>query len=292
MKINFQTPTLNNKYKIIYNENREHHISNPHWHNEIEIYCSVEGNYTYNVQNTEYILQSGDLLVVNASDIHSSCNRDLGNKDLIIQISSDFPTHFGLPARLPEAHIPYKKLCEHKVEAQVKNIIDNLTHAEGYIKHDEITNLLFQNNADLYTDYLVQFEIAKLWVLLAKVLNSGFPTEENDSKISAALKYIEQHYSEDISLDDISAIMGYSAEHTSRIFKSTLGITYKKYLTTLRIKKACILLVETNKKINDIYHECGFISQNTFNESFRKQMKCSPEEYRRKTHVILPEDTL
>jgi len=92
------------------------------------------------------------------------------------------------------------------------------------------------------------------------------------------------------SRDDISAIMGYSAEHTSRIFKSTLGITYKKYLTTLRIKKACILLVETNKKINDIYHECGFISQNTFNESFRKQMKCSPEEYRRKTYVIIPED--
>lgn len=292
MSIIFENTTQNNEYKIIYNENGGDYAYPPHWHDEIEIYCSIEGTYTYNLQNTEYTLQSGDLIIVNSSDIHSTCNKDTGNKDLIIQISSDFPTHFGLPTRLPEAHIPYRKLREHGIEEQVKSIIDTLTNVEGYIKHDEITKLIFQYNTDPYTDYLIQLEIAKLWVLLIKAANSKIPDEGSASKISAVLKYIEQHYAEDISLDNISDIMGYSPEHTSKLFKSTLGITYKKYLTTLRIKKACIMLVETNKKINDIYHECGFISQRTFNESFRKQMKCSPEEYRRETHVIVPEDTL
>lgn len=114
--------------------------------------------------------------------------------------------------------------------------------------------------------------------------NASFLVSDDDNAasyiaIQKAIAYMETHYNEDLSRDDIAAKVYMSGAHFSRCFKIVTQTTYKDYITKIRMQKALELL-ETNAKISDIAKQVGYSNPNRFNVNFRQYTSYTPSEYR------------
>ena len=106
--------------------------------------------------------------------------------------------------------------------------------------------------------------------------------DDNDASYKAiqkAIAYMETHYNEDLSRDDMAAKVYMSGAHFSRCFKIVTQTTYKDYITKIRMQKALELL-KTNAKISDIAKQVGYSNSNRFNVNFRQYTSYTPSEYR------------
>ena len=104
-----------------------------------------------------------------------------------------------------------------------------------------------------------------------------------NQRIENAIAYIHQHYGKDLTRDTVAAAVYMSGAHFSRCFKTITGVSYKDYLTEVRMQKAMELL-KTNMKISDISSRVGYPNPNRFNINFRHYTSYTPSEYR--IHVL------
>lgn len=113
-------------------------------------------------------------------------------------------------------------------------------------------------------------------------LNTPKAAEEPNTHfaIKLALKYIEEHLYENISLDMLARHIHLSPYHTSRLFKQSTGDSFVNYINQYRINKSKELLVGTNKTVSEICTETGFLSKNYFTKLFRRYTGQTPSEYR------------
>lgn len=102
-------------------------------------------------------------------------------------------------------------------------------------------------------------------------------------RIYTAVEYMKQHFEEDLSRDELAQTVFISPAHFSRCFKEIMGVSYKDYLTEIRMQQAIILL-GTPMKISEIANRCGYQNNNRFNINFRQYTGYTPTEYR--TNVL------
>ncbi len=95
-----------------------------------------------------------------------------------------------------------------------------------------------------------------------------------------ALRYIEGHYRENISLGQVAKYVGLNPTYFSTLFKQEMGINFSQYLTKKRIDEACRLLLETNMSLVAVAAELGFDNQSYFSRIFKQQLGVSPKLYR------------
>ena len=95
------------------------------------------------------------------------------------------------------------------------------------------------------------------------------------------LELMRTRLSEDISLDDLAAEAQLSPFHFARMFKRSLGVPPRVYLTRLRLEKACELLEQTDRPITEIALDVGYSSNQVLARVFLKHMRLSPSDYRR-----------
>ena len=101
------------------------------------------------------------------------------------------------------------------------------------------------------------------------------------SMVSAAIVYIDQHYAEAISLEDICRISMVSKTYFCYLFKMLTHKTFIEYLTDLRLERAMELLRQTNQSIIDISQAVGFRDSAHFSRTFKQARGVSPRDYRR-----------
>ena len=115
------------------------------------------------------------------------------------------------------------------------------------------------------------------------LINSELESEDElELAMNNAKSYIEKYYMEDISLDKISLVAGYSKSHFSRSFKQYLGINFSKYLIKIRIYNAEKLITNSDKTIQDISLDVGFNDYSYFSKAFKDIYGISPKDYRDK----------
>ncbi|SHM53197.1 Helix-turn-helix domain-containing protein [Anaerosporobacter mobilis DSM 15930] len=95
-------------------------------------------------------------------------------------------------------------------------------------------------------------------------------------------QYINGHYREDISLNQLADLVYLSPKYLSSIFSQTTGISINKYIKNIRMEKARELLVNTNMKIRDIGTTVGYPNISYFCKLFQEEFRISPEKYRNK----------
>lgn len=93
-------------------------------------------------------------------------------------------------------------------------------------------------------------------------------------------QYIQEHYAEDLGLEQIAERMGVSVKYVSRVFKRKFGVNLGDYLTRLRIDKAKELLELSDLRMNEVAERVGIFSRSTFQRVFKKLEGISPNEYR------------
>ena len=100
-------------------------------------------------------------------------------------------------------------------------------------------------------------------------------------RISKSLEFIEKNYTEDIHLKDISHAAGFSEYYFSRLFKEITEKNFHQYLNEFRIKKAEVLLTDSNYTVSEAAYAVGFSSIATFERLFHQIKGCSPQEFRK-----------
>lgn len=94
-----------------------------------------------------------------------------------------------------------------------------------------------------------------------------------------AEEYIQQHYSEDISLESCATYVGISYTHLSRTFKKEFGVNFVEYLNQIRIQKAQSLLVSPNNSIKECAKMVGFHNYSYFFKVFKQNVGMTPNEF-------------
>jgi two-component system response regulator YesN len=98
--------------------------------------------------------------------------------------------------------------------------------------------------------------------------------------INRALHYIDQHYDEKISLEDVAQKLHLSKNYLCNAFKKATGENMSLYINKLRIEKAKRLLVESDGRIKEIFEEAGYSNQQYFSKVFKKITGMTVMEYK------------
>ncbi|UHA75949.1 helix-turn-helix domain-containing protein [Paenibacillus sp. 481] len=98
-------------------------------------------------------------------------------------------------------------------------------------------------------------------------------------------KYVEQHYHEDLSLQDMAQRFFVSREYISRKFKQQFNINLSDYMANIRIEKAKMLLFNPHLRISQVANMVGYHDEKYFSKVFKKQTGVSPNEFRKQQKV-------
>lgn len=103
-----------------------------------------------------------------------------------------------------------------------------------------------------------------------------------DGSIPDSIKYINEHFTEDIDLKKLADIEHYNISYYSEWFKNKINVSPLEYIQNLRVKKAKELLLNTNLTILQISQIVGYEHNSSFTRVFKYLEKISPTEFRRK----------
>ncbi|MDD2356200.1 MAG: AraC family transcriptional regulator [Lachnospiraceae bacterium] len=243
-----------------------------HWHREIELIYVRSGTAEIHVTDRSFSAGSGDLILCDSGDIHY-CDRHSSDSclDFVLFDTSFISTHYKYSYLA--SHIFSKAgLASRGLDTQLEYLLAVLDDELG-------------NRQSFYQE-IVTSAIRGFWYhLLREFPERTDKTAMQDRRTSMitdfqnVLTFLEEHYGENISLDDAAEMMSFSSSHFSRLFKQMTGTGFVRYLSIIRISQAADLLTTTDLKITDIAYQCGFSSIRTFNRVFLEVTGYTPTEY-------------
>ena len=173
---------------------------------------------------------------------------------------------------------------------RLKNSLLTKDFGDTYKKMQKLILGLFSEYEDKKLGYKISIMKDSLQILLSILRNLEYETisPERNHKIykkmsfmKAVNKYIENNFTNKITLSDISEHCGYSLYYFAHFFKETTNRSFFDYLSDFRAEKARQLILISDKKLIDIAFLCGFNNLTSFNRVFKKKFNISPSEYRK-----------
>lgn len=146
----------------------------------------------------------------------------------------------------------------------------------------ELTNFYLAEIPKVYSVNRLSFLIINV---LDQFTDSVFPVEspENAMVIKSAIVYINEHFSENITLGSVANSVFLSHAYFSRLFKSETGMTFSEYLNYVRVEESKKYLFDLEYNISEIATMVGFSDQSYYTKVFKKREGISPGQYRRNT---------
>lgn len=267
----FETVDYAQNRSILLYDNIEDEEYPIHWHNAIEIIMPLTNGFEAICSGKEYKLNERDILIIPGGTMHNL--KAQSGRRLIFQCDNN--SLIGNPA-LSELYSVLSEpiLINSDYDKEFLRSMNNILE-EIYV--------LYSNFSDVTEVYIY----IKLVTLLARVKEYQLSEIKYDDggkyadKFRLILKYIEQNYANDITLEELAGIAGYSTYHFSRIFKKYSNTTFINFLNRRRIKAAEVLLLESGSSITDVAMQVGFASLTTFNRVFKSINGCTPSEYKK-----------
>ena len=241
-----------------------------HWHVDIEMIYVCEGSLRVGINNESRILTKGELAICSSGDIHYYDSKGMESSSIILIFNPELIGHNG---GWPEEN---KFICPF-INSELNIESGKLSEVSNKIL--EIFNYIYEemNNGNDYYNFFVRSKIFELCGILLRYFPSSTLNIKTDNRkiplikaMKRTINYIENNYSEDITLKDVAKNANLSMFYFSRVFKDISGINYKTYLNLVRFNKAETLIKESNMAITDIAFECGFTSIRTFNRVYKE----------------------
>lgn len=113
--------------------------------------------------------------------------------------------------------------------------------------------------------------------------SSSFARAERDKESRRIMKvkqYVNDHYSEDLRLEQLASMAGMSPTSFSRFFRTRTGRTLMDYIIDIRLGNAARMLVDTTESISEICFSCGFNNLSNFNRVFKAKRGYTPRDFR------------
>ena len=308
LKENFQELIQHGKadFPIQYYVNSLHITGNNvplHWHPNLEFFVVHRGRVHVQAGNSNIILEQGEGIFLNTNCLHSyeSCGGEpcycpnvVLQPEFIAPVNSAINTHYVMPITL-NSQLPYVVLdrsAEWKREIlECLDRVFSMLQVYGEISsYGEAPELEFNSQPGEREcfEIRVQCEINRAWALLYS--NMGeielAPAVKNEHVLQIRMQkmigFIQQHYAEDVSLQDIANSASISRSEASRCFQSYLHTSPVSYLLKYRVERSMQLLRDNNMTVEAVALECGFSSSAYFCKLFRSHTGMTPKQYRSK----------
>jgi len=248
----------------------------PHYHEFFEVFYFVSGHVDYIVGDKVFHLQSDDLLFLPPNILHNPVFRDfeVPYERYVLWIS--------VPA--------LKQLLS--IDPELERIFDS-PHPPMYLLRNQASQGSFRPIFASLEKTLEQknpLSTAQLKLLVLQLIleynqalwagSSAIHTGVRDSLITNVLHHIQNHLTEDLSLDAISRIFLIDKFNLSHMFKENMGISYHRYVIQQRLLLGKTLLVE-GMPANKVCFACGFQDYSSFFRAFKREYHISPTQVKK-----------
>jgi AraC-like DNA-binding protein len=255
-----------------------------HAHTMYEIYYFRKGKCTYLIGDQIYVLSPGDLILMHGLTLHCpNVDPETEYSRTIIHFDPAYVANMIQKPFTLNVLKPFQALRNHRFHLQT----EEKQHMEAslqtlellYKKHDPLSHHRFHI---LFLDLLFM-----IYGYCQKPLEfkPEFPSAK-EHHVQSIITYIEDHYQEDVHLEEIAKSLHLSKFYLVKIFKEVTGITIFSYLHQRRINQAKVLfLLEKEKNVTTICYEIGFKHPAHFSRIFKQLIGCTPEKYRKSAQI-------
>ncbi len=243
-----------------------------HMHSAVEIIVPHRGTSVYYTADNVYNVRPGELLILPPNCPHALTEAEDTMRYLLLFEPDPLFTFRDMSGIRDAMTRPIYLKQDSPCVSQANDLL--MLTVNCYFRKEPLWN------AECYS-YLL-----KLYVLLGREYLKLDQQERVSRRtidpviMNSAMTFINQHYREDIALQDVAAFIGYSRCYFSRMFHSFAGTSFSEYLTGKRLNRATELLLHTEKNVRDIARDAGFGSVGSFNRIFREKKNCSPTRFR------------
>ncbi|MBQ8803299.1 MAG: AraC family transcriptional regulator [Tyzzerella sp.] len=235
-------------------------LPRPHIHPHLEMIYVKKGHSIATLDNRQYELEAGDIFLAFPNQLHFYHDIEATEGYLIIfapEIFAEFKEVFQ--SKIPETPI-WKSAV---LPVDVQDFLEKLTQR-------------------LETGAAIDQIAAKgyLLTLMAEMFSQKELIDKpgDEETIKKLLTYCLENYTQPLTLESLAKELYLNKYYISHIFRERMNISYKDFITQLRVEHACKLL-KKNVSVTETAYASGFSSTKTFNRVFLKYMKMSPRGY-------------
>lgn len=233
-------------------------------HEKYEFYCLTEGERYIFVKDSFYHVKAGDAFLIAPGVEHRTLDASGGYARLVMTVP---PLHF--PCGTEPSCEFFLARATGETAKRMSELIERIIEctegeSRGFYAYSLVLGLL---------------ELVLSCENIAGRVTVATPTLD---RVADILKYIDAHFTENISLTNLSERFYLSEFYLCRLFKEYTGRTVLGYLTSLRVNRAKALLDSTDMPIARVAKASGFGSISSFGAAFRGRLGCSPREWRKR----------
>lgn len=259
-----------------------------HAHSEYQLFIVLSGKGTRFIGNTVQSFQEGDLTFLGPGMPHLWRNDSayftkkgkLRTHGLVIYLRSEFIAGLIEKEEMQpmkdffskaKCGIEYYGDAIHQIGAKMKEVVAAQA-VESFIQLLQLLNMMSQH---------------KSYKLLHNAEYTYRLKESETRRINVVYNYAAQHFQNRISLKEVATLLNMTPTSFSRYFRMKTSKSFSEFISELRIRHACKLLIEEDdKNVNQISYECGFNTLSNFNRQFRLYMRMTPKNYRERFSTI------
>lgn len=255
----------------------------PHWHYYIELLFFLEGNARVFVGGEYSNVTAGDFVLMNSREVHSIYSEE-GTKTRYIVIKFDYEVLYTTSRTVFEAKyiLPF--------------ILSKVKHQKVFTSQELKDNGIKEIIEEIYKEFLDKrygFELAVkngigrlfLWVIRdwekkgIKLEGQSIPRDIDIQKLQEVFVYIDKHYAEELSVEEMARMCSMSYSYFSRFFKKVTGRNFTDYLNYIRVIEAEKLLLTTSMNITEVALSTGFTNSSYFIKQFRHYKGIAPKQF-------------
>lgn len=240
----------------------------PHFHAGIELVFVLEGSFEATINGRSYTVRSGEMLVNNCYSVHAYEASDCYAIITVIPLSV-------VPSI--QKRIIANRFCEHIIRDDAQHSLEFFMRTLA----DNPKNDILQKG--------VSYSI--LGYLFGQIPLEPVSSSDQADVVCRILNYLNDHFTQRLTVDQVAAHFGYSRSRFSHLFKSTIGYSLPQYLNLLRCRSVCESLLSTDEPIADLAVSAGFNNAHTFYTAFKTSYHMTPREYVR-THKGASSDAM
>lgn len=263
----------------------------------IHIHDVLELNFVANaagarrvVGDSSEVIDNLDLVLITSPDLEHMWEQYECKSEDIHEVTVQFRLYFERPTS-PFRYNSHKSVYRMLVRAKrglafppqaimlvYHRLVRLSSIEEGFLAVQELFSILYE---------LSKFDNAR------ELATSSFAKVEVESESKRILKvknYIDEHYKDDLSLEQLADLVGMTPTAFSRYFKQRTSKNISEYIVDIRLGHAARMLIDTADSVSTICWRTGFNTLSNFNRLFRKRKGCNPTEFRekyQKTKVIV-----
>ena len=248
-----------------------------HHHDFYEVYFFLSGNVQYNIESRTYLLTPGDILLISPMELHQPMfgPEHRSYERIVLWINKSFLEQFGLPGIDLSA-------CFDTTQPGHTNLL----RPEGTVRQlltFQLEQLIQETESEeFYSEVNAFGYLAQILVLINRQAQKERRNVEvkavSDSVVYSVLNYINDHYSEDLTLDFLANRFFLSKYHLSREFGRLVGTSVHRYIIQKRLVMAKQMMGE-GMSSSEVYQHCGFGDYSNFYRAFKAEYQISPKEY-------------